>query len=155
MAFVTSQMSPRAIAATRTPNLWPLVESYECIFQADSGWSKETEELDLESYGSGIVRCHSHSASPAWMYIPILGSSCCRFRRLLCRRLLCYGLLLLPLLFLYSPSALFIEPLILNPELGLSICTFAAATASPASIYRISSYTPLPKEVADLRQLNI
>ena len=131
------------------------MELYECIFQADSGWSKETEELNLESYGSGNVRHHSHSAPPAWMYIPVLGSSCCGFGRLLCRRLLCRGLLLLPLLFLYSPSALFIEPLIFSPELGFPVCTFAAATASPASIYRVSSYSPLLKGVVDLRQLNI
>ena len=136
--------------ATRTPKLWPLAELYERIFQADSGWSKETEELDLESYGSGIVGHHSHSAPPAWMYIPILGSSCCGFGRLLC-----CGLLLLPLLFLYSPSALFVEPLIFDPELGFPVCTFAAATASPASIYRVSSYSPLLKGVVDLRQFNI
>ena len=63
------------------------------------------------------------------MYIPVLGSSCCSFGRLLCR-----GLLLLPLFFLYPPSALFVEPLIFDPKLGFPVCTFAAATTSPASI---------------------
>lgn len=84
------------------------------------------------------------------MYIPILSSSCCGFGRLLCR-----GLFLLPLLFLYPPSALFVEPLIFNPKLGLPICTFTTATTRPASIYRVSSYTPLHKGVVDLRQFNI
>ena len=84
------------------------------------------------------------------MYIPVLGSSCCGFGRFLC-----CGLLLLPLLFLYSPSALFVEPLIFDPELGFPVCTFAAATASPASIYHVSSYSPLLKGVLDLRQFNI
>ena len=84
------------------------------------------------------------------MYIPVLGSGCCRFGRLLCR-----SLLLLLSLLLYPPSALFVKPLIFNPKLSLPICTFAAATASPASIYRVSSYNSLPKGVVDLRQLNI
>lgn len=140
-----------AIAATRTPKLRPLAELYECIVQADSGWSKVTKELNPKSYCSGIVGHHSDSASPTWMYIPVLGSSCCGFRRLLCR-----GLLLLPLLFLYAPSALFVEPFILHPELSFPIRTFAATTSSPASTYRVSSYnSPLPNGVIDLRQLNI
>ena len=95
--------------------------------------------MDYESHDSGIVGHYSHTASPAWMYIPIFGSSCCEFGRLLCR-----SLLVLLLVFLYSPFALFVEPLILKPELGFPVCTFAAATASPACIYHVSSSSLLP-----------
>ena len=63
------------------------------------------------------------------MYISVFGSNCCGFGRLLCR-----GLLVLLLLFMYSPFALFIKPLVLDPELGFPVCTFSATTASPASI---------------------
>ena len=84
--------------------------------------------MNFESHDSGIVGHHSHSASPAWMYIPVFSSDCCGFGRLLRR-----GLLVL-LLFLYSPFALFVKPLVLESELGFPVCTFPAATASPASV---------------------
>ena len=72
------------------------------------------------------------------MYIPVLGSSCCGFGRLLC----CDFLLLLPLFFLYPTPALFVEPFIFHPELGLPVCAFAAATASPANIYLLEAIVP-------------
>ena len=151
--FFTSQTSPCGERAHRAPKLRPLgglvwvhLSGRQRLVQ-----SRETKEPNLESHTSGIVGHHSHSAPPTWMYIPVLGSSCCGFGRFLCRGLL----LLLPLFFLYPTPALFVEPFIFNPELGLPVCTFTAATASPSSIYRVSSYSPLPEWVVDLRQFNI
>ena len=84
--------------------------------------------MNFELHNSGIVGHRSHSASPAWMYIPVFSSNCCGFGRLVRR-----GLLVL-LLFLYSPFALFVKPLVLESELGFPVCTFPATTASPASV---------------------